>query len=108
MRSRLVPGGAALAVLLATAAPAGAATILLNNIGGAGVGPQAYSGFTTAANFWASQIANPITINLNVGFGHLGPNVLGQTRSTFTSKAIQAVEGRLASHAADSLDALAV
>ena len=71
-------------VATAAASPPAAATIILNNLGGVEPGTGAYAGFTAAANFWAHEIANPITIRLDVGFGHLGPNILGSTGSRAT------------------------
>uniref|UniRef100_UPI0039839616 hypothetical protein n=1 Tax=Phenylobacterium sp. TaxID=1871053 RepID=UPI0039839616 len=92
-----------LASALATAATAAdAATIVLNNQGGVAAGSQAYQGFTTAANFWGSLISNNITINLNVKFAPLGPGILGQTGSTFTSKTVQGVEARIINGASNS------
>jgi len=99
---------AAVAAILAAAAPARAATIILHNIGGVDMGTQAFQGFTTAANFWASEIANPITIELNVGFGQLGPNVLGQTRSAVGQVATQTVEQQLILNASSSVDLAAI
>jgi len=101
-------GAVAVAAILGVAAPARAATIILHNIGGVDVGSQAYQGFTTAANFWASEIANPITIELNVGFGHLGPDVLGQTRSSVGQVATQTVEQQLILGASTSVDLAAI
>ena len=107
MRSTLVSAGAALALLLGSAAPAGAATIILNNLGGVTPGTQAYQGFTTAANFWAHEIANPITINLDVGFSHLGPNVLGQTSSTSYYAPTALIENQIVATGTSALDASA-
>jgi hypothetical protein len=101
----------ALAAVLAAgaaAAPASAATIVLHNLGGVEVGTQAYSGFMTAANFWAGEIANPITINLNVGFGHLAPNILGQTGSNGFYVPTALIEQQLAATGTSALDATAV
>jgi hypothetical protein len=94
-------------VLATAAAPASAATIVLNNTGGVEVGTQAYQGFTTAANFWASQISNNITIRLDVGFGHLGPNILGSTGSAGAYVPTQAIEQQLIATGTSSLDAVA-
>jgi hypothetical protein len=101
----------ALAAVLATAgaaAPAGAATIVLHNQGGVEVGTQAYKGFKTAANFWAAEIANPITINLDVAFGHLGPNILGSTGSNSFYVPTALIEQQLALTGTSALDATAV
>lgn len=109
MRSKLVSASVgAIAAVLGMAAPAGAATIILHNLGGVDAGTQAFQGFTTAANFWASEITNPITIELNVGFGHLGPSILGQTSATAAAVATQTVEQQLITRAASSIDLAAV
>jgi hypothetical protein len=108
MRSNSLYAGIALAALLAaTAAPAGAATVILNNLGGVDPGTAAYQGFTTAANFWAGEIANPITIRLNVGFSHLGPNVLGQTSSTGYYAPTGLIENQIVATGTSTLDATA-
>ncbi|HEY8004221.1 MAG TPA: NF038122 family metalloprotease [Phenylobacterium sp.] len=109
MGSKLNAAGvAAMVAILGAAAPAAAATIILNNIGGVDPGTQAFQGFTTAANFWASEITNPITIELDVGFGHLGPHVLGQTSATGFHVATQSVEGQLIANATSSVDLAAI
>jgi len=106
MKKRLATGVCAVAVLLASASSVGAATIILNDVGGV-TGSPAEAGFKTAANFWGSLIANPVTIRLDVGFDHLGPNILGQTGSTFGTALIQDVEHQLQVTGTSSLDALA-
>jgi hypothetical protein len=108
MKLRLLTSVAVAAAIVSVAAtPSAAATIILNNIGGVDVGTQAYQGFTTAANFWASEIKNNITIVLDVGFGHLGPNILGSTGSTFTTELTQDVESHIVAGGTSSLDAIA-
>lgn len=86
----------------AAAGSANAATIVLHNLGGAEPGTDAARGFKTAANFWASQIQNNVVINLNVGFDHLGPNILGSTGSSFTAKTVQSVEAHIVAGASGS------
>ncbi|MBS0361590.1 MAG: NF038122 family metalloprotease [Proteobacteria bacterium] len=108
MKIRLLSAGALVALAVA-AAPAGAATIVLNNIGGVDPGTAAFDEFTTAANFWGSVITTNVTINLNVGFQHLGANVLGQTSSTVGTVSTASVEtqlGLVSSH--DTVDTSAV
>ncbi|WP_293899137.1 NF038122 family metalloprotease [Phenylobacterium sp.] len=92
----------------AAAASAGAATFELHNTGGVEVGTAAYRGFTAAANFWASKITNNMTLQLNVGFGSLGPNILGSTGSTRELILTQDLYAGLAANAASALDASAV
>lgn len=101
------------AVLLATAlgsaaSSAGAAEIVLNNIGGVEEGTMAHRGFTAAAKFWGSRITNDITIRLDVGFGGLDPGVLGSTGSTIGEVLVQDVYNALAANAASAIDAAAV
>ncbi|MGM9480812.1 NF038122 family metalloprotease [Roseateles sp. NT4] len=70
----------------ALAAPAGAATIILHDIGGAAqvTGTQAEVGFRIAAKYWESVLTNNATIELNVGYGGLPPGVLGSTGSSLS------------------------
>jgi hypothetical protein len=108
MRSKTFAAGVgAVAALLASASSVSAATIILNNLGGVEVGTSAYQGFTTAANFWASEIANPITIRLDVGFSHLGPNILGETGSTAYFVPTGLIENQIAVTGTSALDATA-
>jgi hypothetical protein len=87
---------------------ASAATIILNDIGGVTPGTKAYQGFRTAANYWASQLTNDVTIRLNVGFNVLPPNVLGSTGSRFVAAATEDVYAGLAANSSSALDAVAV
>lgn len=96
-----------MAAVLGTTTPAAAATIILNNLGGVDVGTQAYQGFTTAANFWAKEIANPITINLNVGFAHLGPSILGQTNDNPFYAPTALIENQIVATGQSAIDATA-
>jgi hypothetical protein len=42
----------------------------------------AFNGFLGAAQRWSNLFADPITVNLSIGFNPLGPNILGQASST--------------------------
>ena len=98
-----------LAGVLAISAPsAGAATIVLNNTGGVEPGTQAARGFRAAAEFWSSKISNDITIHLDVGFDHLGQDVLGSTGSTVDIRLTQDVYQSLQANQHSALDATAV
>ena len=55
----------------------------LTDVGGAGVGTQARTGFQTAANYWSSVLTDAITVNLDIGFASLGANILGGASSVF-------------------------
>jgi hypothetical protein len=108
MRLKLLSASvAALAAACAVAAPVRAATIILHNLGGVEPGTFAYQGFTTAANFWAHEIANPITIRLDVGFGHLGPHILGSTGSSGAYVPTALIEQQMVATGTSSIDAVA-
>jgi hypothetical protein len=102
-------GFAALALSVSTPAIAAQTVVSfnLNNLGGANPGSAAYAGFAAAANYWSSVLttSQPVTINLNIGFQTLGPNILGSTRSSFTSKAAVNVAGRIAARQSTAFDA---
>jgi hypothetical protein len=84
----------------------------LINIGGVDAGTNAYKGFTAAANYWSSVLtttsAAPITINLNVGFSSLGPNILGQTQSAAVIRQVNFVSSRIIARQNTSFDATLV
>lgn len=44
-------------------------------------GQQALAGFKAAANYWEWLFSDQITVNLNISFASLDPNVIGQTGS---------------------------
>lgn len=71
--------GAAATVAFA-AVPAQAATIILVDQGGV-KGSAAEQGFNIAAGYWASTLANNVTIRLGVSYAQLAPNIIGSTRS---------------------------
>jgi len=105
---------AASTVAIGAAAPAMAAQapiqINLNNIGGVEPGTFAYVGFNAAARYWESVLTTsaPVTINIDVGFDHLPPDVLGSTGSSFTTAPVQFVEQRLINSQFGAFDAQAV
>lgn len=49
----------------------------LIDIGGAGVGTQARSGFQRAADFWSSKFTDNIVLNVQIGMANLGGSTLG-------------------------------
>lgn len=96
---------------VALAAPAGAATIILHDIGGAAqvTGTQAEAGFRIAAKYWESVLTNNATIELNVGYGGLPPGVLGSTGSSLIDYVpIGAYYNLLNANKTSALDNLAV
>jgi len=100
--------GSSVAAAMMTAAPASALTIELNDIGGV-KGSAAELGFQRAAKFWESVFTNDATVRLNVGYAHLGEDILGQTGSTLeTYVPISAYRNVLAATGTSALDAQAV
>lgn len=98
---------AAGATMFATSASA--LTIQLNDIGGVTAGSQAEYGFRVAANYWESVFTNQATVKLDVGYGDLGPGVLGSTGSAlYQYLDISDYQTLLAANAASALDATAV
>ena len=71
------------AAMLLAAGSANAANVVLHDIGGV-AGSPAEKDFQIAAAYWGSMFTNNVTINLNVGFNHLPPNVIGSTGSART------------------------
>ncbi len=114
----LAAAAAIVSTSAAMAAPPAQSPVTIHLNYGAGLTPGtstynagAYIGFTEAARYWSSVLTTtggPVTVNINAAFDHLGPNILGSTGSTFTSKAVQSVESRLASHAYGLNDAAKV
>lgn len=73
-----------------------------------GMDPQALSGFQLAAAYWESMLTDNVTVNINIDFTTLGPNVLGSTGSSQLPFEVANVMGALAYDASSSADALAV
>ncbi len=64
------------------ASQANALTFNLTSLNaGTAVGTQARQGFEIAAAYWSSVFTDNVTVNLNIGFSTLGPNILGSTGS---------------------------
>src|SRR6478672_5852917 len=98
------------ALAFAAAMPASAAPVTFNlvNIGGVDQGSTAYYGFKAAADYWSSVLQTksaPVTINFQVGFSDLGPNILGSTRSFYDVKAAVNVVNRINATKSGSFDA---
>ena len=91
---------------LACLASSSALVISLNP--GAGMDPQALSGFQLAANYWQSQLADSVTVNIDVGFSALGPGILGSASSSGLGFSASGVLGALAGDATSSNDYLAI
>jgi PEP-CTERM motif len=101
--------GTAATAALTLATPASALTIVLNNIGGVNGGSAASKAFTKAAQFWGQMFTNVATVNIDVGFRSLAPNVLGQAGSTLQVASIASYQNVLAATASGSgVDQLAI
>lgn len=85
---KLISRAAMAAVALVAASQAQALTFTFNDLGGAAANTQAGRGFRVAAGFWSSVLRDDVTVNLNIGFSSLGPNILGQTGSALYSAPI--------------------
>ena len=88
--------------------PANALTINLIDVGGAGEGTLARQGFQAAANYWSSVFTDDVTINLQVGFGHLGPNILGSTGSNSGEISVSDAYAALGADSKTGIDGRAV
>lgn len=64
--------------------PQSHANVTFNLVPESGTIAAAVAGFTTAANRWSAVLTDNITINLQIGYTTLSPDVLGQTTSSFT------------------------
>ena len=102
--------GAVATIAVAASSPASALHIVLHDIAGAPVtGTLAELGFKVAAQYWESVLTNNATVELNVGYGNLGPGILGSTGSSLaTYVPIDAYYGALAATQTSALDAIAV
>jgi hypothetical protein len=97
---------AAAGLQLACLAPSSGLNITLN--APVGIDPNALSGFQLAANFWQSKLLDNVTVNINVDFQALGPNILGSTGFNQQVFTVADVMDALAYDATTSNDALAV
>jgi len=96
-----------LVTLLAGAAIADPANALVINLVDDGTvgGTRAETGFAIAAKYWESVLTNDATVNFRVGYEHLGPNILGGTRSTIVADVpITAYQRQLAATGNSGLD----
>ena len=103
---RLRPALLALPVTVALVSPATALTFNFNTISGDTLTPGQSAAFTTAAAAWSAVLADPITVNVSIGFTSLGFGILGQTsetRQTFTYAAFRSAYAADAKDASDDL-----
>ncbi|MEP7704426.1 NF038122 family metalloprotease [Paraglaciecola sp. 25GB23A] len=85
-----------------------AAVINLIDVGGV-TGSVAEKGFQAAADYWGKMFSNDATINLEVSFGALPPNVIGSTGSTRIDFLVEDwINGVNATKSASTIDQTAV
>jgi hypothetical protein len=104
---RKLAAATALASVALTSTPASALTINLFNLNNVTPGTPAFRGFRAAANFWERVITTNSTVNLNVGFSALGPNILGSTGSTTNGVFLEPYANLLQSRRSSNLDRIA-
>ena len=73
-----------------------------------GMDANALSGFQSAANYWQSKLSDNVTVNIDVGFSALAPNVLGEAGSTTEVFSFAAVRAALIGDATTATDTLAI
>lgn len=98
---------------VAISSPASALTIILRDSQGSFAsqgarGQAALLSFQKAANFWNRTLTNNVTINIDIGFANLGPNILGGARSSSSVLSVGNVYAGLASTGTTALDRIAV
>ena len=99
----------ALAAVAATALTTPAQALKINLIDdGTVAGTHAEQGFKIAARYWESVLTSKAIVNFNVGFDHLGADILGSTGSNLaTYVPISAYRNTLAATGNSALDAVA-
>ena len=80
----------------------------MNNLNKVTPGTDAYKGFSQAAKFWETVIANDVTVKLNVGFSALGPGILGSTGSITNVAYVGDIRTALQASKAGNLDSIAL
>ena len=74
----------------------------------AGTSAAAQTAFQQAANFWASQFYDNVTVNLTVGTGTLGSGILAQTSSAESSFLYGGFRNAMVANVTSATDAAAV
>lgn len=85
--------------------PAAAIEIELSDVGSAPMSTEQMSAFEAAADRWENELADPITVRINVGFDDLGAS-LGNTWVARTTHPVSAVRAALVVNAANSEELL--
>lgn len=73
-----------------------------------GMDTNALAGFQAAANYWQSQLTDNVTVNIDVGFSALGPNILGSAGSNSAVYSVAAARAALIADASSATDILAI
>jgi hypothetical protein len=73
-----------------------------------GMDLNALAGFQAAANYWQSQLADNVTVNIDVGFSALGPGILGSAGSSSAVFSAASVRTALINDATTANDAQAI
>jgi hypothetical protein len=71
-------------------------------------GQQALEGFQQAANYWQNLFSDQITVNLDISFASLDPNVIGQTGSNRAVYFYQDVANAMFNDVTSGADGMAV
>jgi hypothetical protein len=71
-------------------------------------GQQALAGFEEAANYWEWMFSDNITVNLDISFAELSPNVIGSTGSSTAVYYYQDVANAMLGDASSLADSMAV
>lgn len=102
----LLATATAFGLAITAAQPAAAQTkIVLNDIGGV-KGSPAELGFKIAASYWETVLTSNVTLHFDVGFAHLGGNILGGTNSNLlTNISTSSYYDALAASGTSALDA---
>lgn len=100
---------AAVVTLAGLAGPAHALNFVFTDVSqGGAMSAVQLAAFQTAATYWESRFSDPTTVYIDIAFDDLGPNILGGTRSTFTTANYSDVRTALTLDATSALDAVAV
>ncbi len=80
-----------------TLLPFSAPAIVFNLIPEPGMPQYAIDGFNAAASVWSSVLTDNVTINIQIGYASLGPNIIGETTSSFIEASYASTLDALAS-----------
>ncbi len=96
--------GVCSAILLPSAAHA----LSFNFVYSPGIDANALAGFQAAGARWSSMFTDNMTVNINIDFKQLGPNILSSTSSVQYTGSYNTIKGGLTGDAKSALDNTAV